>query len=330
MEFLDLIAATFTIIAALFFVLEKYQTQESSKVRDTISNFWHQINVDKWADLPERSIRHFIEFAKSTVAFGYGFIDGATKDPTFFYLCAASPFLVHLARFPNVLAYIVPKLLPLGLTACLLNLTIFHWKRKGQDEPLWRKWGRIASQTIFALWFGLSILNDTLTKYGQAIFTPVLIVNLIWYLFATFLIVVLFLKIVKIEKFKIFFLLLAIIFSWFLYITGLLDVSRWYIISLSNQGVLASQGSLLSFPKALFILWLGALFMGISLFSIVDVFAKLISMLFRRELKKEYVILSWSSINISLFFTGLAFTLGAFFSPQSKAEMSGQLLLMPS
>lgn len=57
----NIIIAVFSILAALFFMLEKYQTSESSRVREYIKRIWIKTKVEKVYHLPIKGMAVYLE-----------------------------------------------------------------------------------------------------------------------------------------------------------------------------------------------------------------------------------------------------------------------------
>ena len=62
--FQNTLTIIFLLIAAFFFLLEKYQIKETESIRNFIENKWTALRIDSWYSIPEKGLNLFLELKK--------------------------------------------------------------------------------------------------------------------------------------------------------------------------------------------------------------------------------------------------------------------------
>jgi len=138
---LELATATFGFVAAVFFLLEKYQASESAAVRSALASFWERIGLDQWLDLPERTIRWFLSLASVryedlTPAIALSSFRWWTGTVTL----TMAPVIIHITRFPAFFAAILPFILVTGGLSLLASYAVLRRARFTRQElPRWKE-----------------------------------------------------------------------------------------------------------------------------------------------------------------------------------------------
>ena len=282
---LELATATFAFIAAVFFLLEKYQASESAPVRSALESFWERIRLDQWLDLPERAIRWFLSL--SSVRYEdltVSTIVSTSRWWTGTVTLAMAPAVIHITRFPVFFATILPFILLTGGLSLFTSYAVLRRARfTTQELPMWKERLGLCLEVFVSLGI-VSMLIDLGVKHIHVdLFVRTATVKWIWIAFlpVSLMAGLLFtvgkaFRFVRVRRVGdllgniatvAFFLALAL--SWALIGSGVIDIVRWYTASVSIVGQWAAAESIARVIPGFFLLIGGAYLLALSLFNFV-------------------------------------------------------------
>ena len=343
---LELATAAFASIAAVFFLLEKYQASESAAVRSALASFWERIGLDQWLDMPERAIRWFLSLASvryedltSALALtGFRWWTGPLA------LCMA-PGVIHITRFPAFFAAILPFIILTGGLSFLASCAVLRRARfTTQELPRWKERLGLCLEVFVGLALVSMLISLGVKHFNVDLFVRTTAVKWIWIAFLTVSLMAGLLFVAG-KAFRFFRVkrvgdllddtttvasFLVIVLSWALFGSGFIDIVRWYTASVSVIGRWAAAGSMVRVIPGFFLLFSGAHLLALSLFNFVPPASALAENIYRINKRiTSRVVERWFSLFVlSAAFTAGAMGLGSYMVPQSEAQLSVQLLLV--